>query len=245
MHALGSILALVAAHALLGLGGGVLSTIAGMGGGIAMVALLAVLVGPHAALASTAPALLLGNAHRCFVFRDALDRSITSAFVIGAIPGAALGALFVGDVPARALTVALVLVTLFALARARGRFTLDPPAWAWTPFAFGAGIVAAGSGAGVMVAPALVAGGLAGRALIATGAAIALSMHVGRIAGYGVAGLYEGAELWASLGLAIGIVAGNLSGVRLRARMGEAATDRATVYTLWVSLGMALLSLLR
>jgi len=245
MDELGSITAFVCAHAVLGFGGGVLSTIAGMGGGIAMVALLSVLVGPHAALASTAPALLLGNAHRCFVFRDALEPRITTAFVIGAIPGAALGALFVGEVPARVLTVALVLVTLFALARARGYFSIEPPAWAWTPFAFLAGVVAAGSGAGVMVAPALVAGGLLGRTLIATGAAIALAMHIGRVAGYGVAGLYEGAELWGSLGLAIGIITGNLYGVRLRARLGTEATDRATLYTLWGSLALAVLSLFR
>jgi uncharacterized membrane protein YfcA len=243
-----TLIALLACAAL-GVLGGALSTVAGMGGGIALVALLSLFLGPHVALALTAPALLVGNAHRAFVFRDALDRKVGVAFVLGAIPGAAIGSLVVGEVPARVLTVALVVVTLFAIGRARGLFALHPPTWAWTPFAFGAGLVAAGSGAGVMVAPALVAGGLGGRALIATGALIALSMHVGRVAGYGLSGLYDvgtgGADLHGSLLLAVGLVAGNLVGVRLRARLGEAGTERVTELTLIGSLVLAVASLFR
>lgn len=227
-------------HSLLGVFGGVLSTVAGMGGGIALVALLSLVVGPHAALAVTAPALLVGNLHRLFVFRDALDRRVALAFALGAVPGAALGSVVVSDVPETALTLALVFVTLFALARQRGLFALAPPAWAWTPFAFVAGLVAAGSGAGVIVAPALVAGGLGGRALIATGAAIAVSMHVGRVFGYGIGGIYETTSLWGSLALAAGILAGNLLGVWARDRLGQAKTERATTWTLGGSLLLAL-----
>lgn len=234
-------------HALLGTLGGVLSTVAGMGGGIALVALLSVVLGPHAALAATAPALLVGNTHRLVVFRDALERRVAAAFVLGAVPGAALGALAVGELPAAVLTTALVLVTLFALARQRGLFSLSPPPWAWTPFAFGAGVIAAGSGAGVIVAPALVAGGLSGRTLIATGAAIAVSMHVGRIFGYGLGGLYGagGADPAATAALAVGIVLGNGLGVRARARLGDARVERATTITLAASLVLALASLVR
>jgi hypothetical protein len=238
---------LLLVHALLGTLGGVLSTVAGMGGGIALVALLSVLLGPHAALAATAPALLLGNAHRLFVFRDALERKIAGAFALGAVPGATLGALVVGELPARVLTAALVLVTLFALGRQRGLFSLSPPAWAWTPFAFGAGVVAAGSGAGVIVAPALVAGGLSGRTLIATGAAIAVTMHVGRVLGYGLGGLYgEGSEgLLATTALAVGIVLGNVAGVRTRDRLGPERVERATGITLAASLVLAVAGLFR
>jgi uncharacterized protein len=117
--------------------------------------------------------------------------------------------------------------------------------WAWVPFAFGAGLVAAGSGAGVLVAPALVAGGLSGRGLIATGAAIAVAMHVGRIAGYGLSGLYAGAELVLSVALAAGLVTGNLLGARLRDRLGRAGTERATEITLVASLVLAVASLFR
>ena len=134
-----TLIALLACAAL-GVLGGALSTVAGMGGGIALVTLLSLFLGPHVALALTAPALLVGNAHRAFVFRDALDRKVGVAFVLGAIPGAAIGSLVVGEVPARVLTVALVVVTLFAIGRARGLFALHPPTWAWTPFAFGAGL---------------------------------------------------------------------------------------------------------
>jgi uncharacterized protein len=240
-----TLLASLAGIAVLGIFAGVLTTVAAMGGGIALVALLSVIVGPHAALTMTAPALLVGNSHRCFVFRDALDRRVTLAFVLGALPGSALGALYVGELAPHWLTLALLGVTLLALARARGLFAIEPPPWAWMPFAFLAGLVAAGSGAGVLVAPALVAGGLSGRALIATGAAIAVAMHVGRITGYGLAGLYEGAELVLSVALAAGLVTGNLVGARLRRRLGEAGTQRATEITLVASLGLAVASLFR
>jgi uncharacterized protein len=233
-----------AAFAGLGIFGGALTTVAAMGGGIAMVALLSLLVGPHSALATTAPALLVGNVHRAYVYRRELDRKTCAAFALGALPGSALGALYVGALAPAWLNAALIVVTLFALARSRGLVTVEPPTWAWTPFAFAAGLIAAGSGAGVLVAPALVAGGLTEGALLATSSVIAVTMHLGRITGYGLSGLYQSAELLHSLALALGIVTGNAVGSKLRTWLGREGTDRATQATLWTSLGLTSWALL-
>ena len=52
------------ALAALGTIAGILTTLAGQGGGLFLLLAIAALVGPHEALAITAPALLLGNLHR-------------------------------------------------------------------------------------------------------------------------------------------------------------------------------------
>ncbi len=221
---------------------GALTTIAAMGGGIFLVAVLSAALGPHAALASTAPALLVGNVHRAWSFRRALDRDIARAFVVGALPGAALGGALSSELPPSVLGWAIVLTTAFALARTAGLFAVRVRPIFWGPFAFGAGAVAATSGAGIVVAPALVAGGLSGEALVATSAAAAVAMHVGRVFGYGAGGLLGEAEVGASMVLAAAILVGNVVGSRLRDRLGAARCAQITRATLVVSLAAALVA---
>lgn len=228
-----------------GLGAGALSTVTGMGGGILLVVVLSLALGPHAALATTAPALLAGNLHRLWIYRRALDRRVAGIFVAGALPGALLGGLLSAGMPERALSWILLAVTGFALARAAGLADFRPPAVAYFPVAFGAGALAASSGAGILVSPMLVAGGLTGEALIATGSAAASVMHVGRIAGYGLAGLFGGAALGVSFLLGSGILAGNASGRRIRDRIGEAWCMRATYAVLVISVLGALAGIMR
>ncbi|UJR81312.1 putative membrane transporter protein [Sandaracinus amylolyticus] len=228
-----------------GIGAGALSTMAGMGGGVLLVVTMSLALGPHAALATTAPALLAGNLHRTWLYRHAVDRGVALTFLIGALPGALVGGLVSARMPDTAIEVLLVIVTAFALARAAGKLEWKPSARAYLPFAFGAGMVAAGSGAGILVSPILVAGGLAGEALIATSSVVAATMHVGRIAGYGVAGLFGGAALVVSLLLGGGILAGNVLGGRVRARIGEAWCMRLTHLVLVVSLIAAVIGIAR
>lgn len=229
----------------LGVVAGALSTVAGMGGGVFLVALLSFAIGPHAALATTAPALLVGNVHRLARFHPSLDRKLLGTFAIGAIPGAVIGGMFAAGLSPLFLSSLLVFVTLLAIARTYEVVTLDPPAAMWIPVAFVAGAIAATSGAGVIVAPLLVAGGIRGEALIATSAAVAIVLHLGRIVGYSAFGAMDHAELGVSVVLATFLVVGNRAGAELRTRMGEAGCDRATKVTLFVSLGLAVSSIAR
>jgi hypothetical protein len=228
-----------------GLAAGALSTVTGMGGGIALVAVLSLFVGPHVALATTAPALLIGNIHRSTRHRKHIDRAVAKQFVIGALPGALLGGVLSVAMPETVLAILLVLVNVLALARAYGYLEITPrPQW-MVPVAFGAGTVAATSGAGVMVAPLLVAGGLTGEALIATASFIAIVLHLGRLAGYGLSGLLGGAALGTSLVLAIFLVSGNHLGEHLRDKLGPERCERATRATLFIALAIALVGLVR
>lgn len=224
-----------------GIAAGALSTVAGLGGGILLVLGLSLARDPHGALAITAPGLLLGNAHRLWLYRRQLDWPTAKAFLLGAFPGALVASWAAVSLPDLALQVAIMLVTLLALARGLGLWTWTPPRRALTPAGVAAGAVAATSGAGIFVSPLLLASGLRGDAFIATAAASATAIHVGRILGYGAGGLLDRETLAASAVLAVALVLGNLAGRAIRARMSEKTGERLTYATLLVAVALALI----
>src|SRR4051812_31924874 len=121
------------AFAGLGLLAGILTTLAGQGGGLFLLLALSVLVGPHEALAITAPALLLGNLHRALLFRTFIDRGIAGRVIAGAIPGAFIGGLLAGAMPAWVLQVMLVGLTFLSIARALKWLGVDGARWGPRP----------------------------------------------------------------------------------------------------------------
>ncbi len=228
----------------LGLLAGALTTVAGLGGGMMLVLALSLLWGPQTALAVTAPALLVGNLHRLLLFRASVDRAIAWRFAAGAVPAAFAGGLAVVALPPVVLHVLLVGVASFAVVRELGWLGWRPPANAVVPAGAVAGLVTATTGGGgLLVAPMLLATGLRGEAFVATGAAVAIAMHVGRIAAYGAGGLVDTATLGYSALLAAAIFAGNLLGRRARAHLTERTTMRITWGTLAVAMVLALAGL--
>jgi uncharacterized membrane protein YfcA len=201
----------------LGVFAGVLTTVAGLGGGMLLLLTLALVWDPARALACTAPALLVGNLHRVWMFRDALDRQRLSAFALGAVPGAIVGGLLAASVEAIVVHVVLVATTIFAVLRAVLRWDWRVPTPSLAPAGAVVGALTGTSGgAGLLVAPVLLSTGLTGTAYIATVAGCAVAMHAGRIVGYAAGGLFT-AELLALAAVAtVAIVAGNLLGKRLR-----------------------------
>lgn len=206
----------------LGLVGGLLTTLAGMGGGLLIVAALGALHGPHAALAITTPALLVSNLHRVWMFRSEIDRGVARSFAAGAVPGALLGGLVVPTLPAVLLSVILFGATTATLARAMGWWRLEPSPGAIGGGGFGIGVLAAtAGGAGVLTGPLFSSAGLRGTPYVATVASGAVALHVGRVVGYGLGGLLERQQLESMIVLAAALVAGNLIGKRLRPRFDE------------------------
>ncbi len=201
----------------LGLSAGVLTTVAGLGGGLLLLLGLSLLWDPITALAVTTPALLVGNLHRGWVFRDRVDWTVARSFALGAVPGAALGALAAVSVPPLAVNVLMLLVTALCLGRALGLFDLRAPARAIAPAGFViGGLTGTAGGAGVLTGPLFLSAGLVGDAYAGTIAASGVAMHLGRIAGYGVGGLMT-RDLWLWSGLlAAALVSGNALGSKLR-----------------------------
>jgi uncharacterized membrane protein YfcA len=208
----------------LGLAAGVLTTVSGMGGGLLVVFVLSWMIGPKAALVVSAAALLVGNVHRAWLYRADLDGAVARLLLLGLVPGSLLGAVLAGGLPDGAIRIIMIAAALAALARALGggRWTL--PVSSLAPVAAVIGLFAAtAGGAAAMLGPLLLSTGLGGRRYLAVVAVGATAMHSARIAGYGVAGLWDAAHVPMIAVLAAAILAGNLVGRSLRDVVPERA----------------------
>jgi len=214
----------------IGILGGVLTTVTGVGGGMVALALLSLLMPPATALALSAAALTVGNAHRAALFAGAIDRRLVARFGAGLAAGALVGALVVTSLPPAVLQAALVAVALTALARAVGWFTWAPSPRALTGTGAVVGAVGASAGgAGVLVSPVLQAAGVRGDRYVATVAACALVLNGARAAGYALGGLYTAAMVAPLIALTLALVVGNLIVRRVRTRLAGPWLDRLEV----------------
>lgn len=211
---------------LLGAGAGILSTVAGLGGGMLLVLALSALFDPRAALAMTTPALLVSNLHRAWMFRHAFDRRVAGVVLTGSFLGALIGSLIAVALPEAWLPWILLVVAAFAVARELGWVRWTPSARALAPMAFATGTIAASGG--MIVSPMLLAAGVRGDALIATTSATAMVIHVGRTLGYGAGGWIDETTLSASALLLGGLLVGNIAGTRLRDWLGDPVTHVLT-----------------
>lgn len=206
----------------LGLAAGALTTIAGLGGGMMLVLVFSFVWDVPTALAVSAPALLLGNLHRVWLFRRSVDRRLAANLALGALPASFVGGLLAVVVPAWVLHWLLVATTAFAIAKQLGFVTVSKRPSRMVPVGIGAGFLTATSGGGgLLVAPVLLASGLRAEAYVATGAVIAVAMHIGRIGAYGFGGLIDGESLLTSAALAVAIIFGNALGKGARPSITE------------------------
>jgi uncharacterized protein len=224
----------------LGVAAGVLTTVAGLGGGMMLQLSISLLDSPAVALASTAPALLLGNLHRASLFREHVDGRVALAFAIGALPGSLCGGLLAAFLPEAILRWAMLLMTAAAITRALGWWSWTPPAGALVPAGFLiGGLAATTGGAGMLAGPLLLACGLRGDRYVATGAMCSVSLHIGRLSAYGIAGLMHGRVLLFAAILAVTILCGNALGKRLRKRIGERGGMHLELTTMIVCVALA------
>ncbi|MDB4934837.1 MAG: hypothetical protein JWP87_1809 [Labilithrix sp.] len=232
------------ALAVLGLFAGVLTTLAGQGGGLFLLLFCSLLVGPHAALAITAPALLLGNLHRAVLFRKAIDRKVAARMILGAVPGAFIGGLLAGALPEWILQVMLVVLTALSIARALKWLAFDVPRWALGPAGFViGGLTGTAGGAGVLFAPVLLSAGLRGATFVGTISTVAVATHVGRVIAYGSNGVFTRDLVVPIVVVAVAIAAGNWAGERIRANLSDKATTRLEYGVLVMCVGVSVLGL--
>jgi hypothetical protein len=208
----------------LGLFAGALTTVAGLGGGQLLVLALAAVFDARTALVISAPALLAGNLHRLWMYRASADRRVALAFVAGGLPGSVVGGVLAVGLPGWLIQTFLIATTALAIARALGWVSFRPRAAALTPAGFIIGAVCAtSSGAGLLLAPLLLSTGLSGAAYVATAAFCAASLHLGRIGGYALGGLFDAHTLASSALLGVAILTGNLLGDRVRRHLDARA----------------------
>jgi uncharacterized membrane protein YfcA len=228
----------------LGVLAGGLTTVAGLGGGVLLILALSLASSPAEALATTSPALLVGNLHRLVAGRREVDREVARPLALGALPGSALGGLLAVAVPTVVLEALLLATTGFALARVFGHLHFRPGARSLAPAGFGIGAATATTGGGaLLLAPLLLATGLTGSRYVATAAGVAVAIHVGRLIGYGAGGLVTREALAGAAVLAAAIVVGNALGQRLRARIDGRTGTRLELAVLLVCVALALAGL--
>ncbi len=228
----------------LGLVAGVLTTVAGMGGGLLLVVVLSAWKGPHFALAVTTPALLLANLHRAYLFRAVANREVAKAFALGAIPGAFVAGWFVPRLPEAALKVVLIGATLLTLARVMGWFRWQPGPRAITTGGAGIGVLTAtAGGAGVLTGPLFMGAGLSGATYIGTIALGAVALHLGRVLGYGAGGLFAAELVLPMAILAFGLIGGNFAGKGLRRHITDKVESRIEIGALVACTTFAVLGL--
>jgi hypothetical protein len=196
---------------------GVLTTLAGQGGGLFLLTVLSWRVGPHLALALSTPALLIANAHRTLDGRRDIVWPVARRALWAAVPCSVIGGLLAGLVPEWVIRVSLLGLAAFAFARAfgwvRARFTERSMPWAVGGVSV---LTGTSGGAGILLAPVLLATGLSGAPYIATQSVIAVAMHGGRLLAYGSAGMLRDVDPLTLVIVTVAIVAGNVVAARAR-----------------------------
>lgn len=226
----------------LGVAAGGVTTVAGMGGSLLMLAVLTLWVGPAQALLWSAPALLLGNAHRLLVFRREVPWSVMLPVLAGVVPVGVGAGLVTSLVPTRLLGGLVLTGLAVGTARAMGWRPLPSPKLGPLVGALGGLMGAAGGGAGAVVAPYLMARGLRGPAYVGALAGLGVGLHAARWLGYALGGAPEGL-LWGLL-LAGGVALGNVVGRALASWVPGPWSGGLALASLWVCGGMAALGML-
>lgn len=201
---------------ILGLAAGALTTVAGMGGGLLLLAVLGLRSDPHTALAWVTPALLIGNLHRVWLYRAEVDRRVAGRVLIWAGPPSLLAALLATWVPGTVLALLVGALALLGLLQGLSAHPpLLPPRVQGPVAALCGAVSATGGGAGVLLGPVLLSAGLRARPYVASMAAVAVGLHFSRLIAFGATGLMTGEALRAGALLALSIMLGNRVGDRL------------------------------
>jgi len=240
----------------LGLIAGSLSTLAGLGGGLVLTLALATLWDPTRALATAAPALLIGNIHRITLFRKHFDGRLVAPFILGGVPGAVVGGLMAVALPETLLRLVILGTALAATihelrgrrAKADGERGRRPGPFVIAGVASVAGVVTATSGGGgLLLGPLLLAAGARGERFMVSASSVAVCMHVARIGAYGVSDAIGAQTFLDAAVVAVAILAGNAIGRRARRPLGLAGesirSTRLTYGVLGVSITLAVAGL--
>lgn len=161
---------------------GVVSAVAGFGGGILYLPLVVALVGPREAVPLVTFGLMFSNLTRVSIHWKSIVWPLATRYIIGAIPGAALGAIVFVKLPSDWITKGigafLIASVVFLLVQKENR----PPLTRWAIFyPLGAMVGFFSNMLGVvgpMAVPFFLATGIRKQAFVGTMAIGALLMHV-------------------------------------------------------------------
>ena len=200
-----------------------LSAVAGFGGGVLLLPVFTALFGLRAAVPILTLTQLSSNGGRVWLNREELRWPLVGWFAVGAVPFAVVGGLLLAEAPLgplrRLLGVFLIGVVVWRRINPRPGKPSDP-AFAGIGAASGLGSALLGS-VGPLTAPFFLAYGLTRAAYIGTEAASALTMHLAKVAAYGVGDLLTRSVLIYGVVLTPATLAGAWVGRKVVGRLSD------------------------
>jgi uncharacterized membrane protein YfcA len=205
-----------------GIVAGVVSTIAGQGGGLLALLALAGVMGPKEALVLTAPALAIANIHRAWLYRDQVQWNIVGRLSLTVLPASLIVGTLALRAPVLLLRALLFVATGLALAKSFKWLSFRIPRVLFLPAGALIGAFGASSGgAGLLLTPVLISAEITGEALVGTTAATALVLNGGRLIGYTLGGSFGPSLVVLAAWMTVSIIAGNQLGHRVRKWLSE------------------------
>lgn len=201
---------------------GVISAIAGFGGGILYLPLVVAIVGPREAVPLVTFGLMFSNLTRVSIHWKSIVWPLAVRYIIGAIPGAALGAIVFVKLPADWITkgigVFLIASVVFLLTQKEDR----PPLTRWAIFYPLGALVGFFSNMLGVVGPAAVpfflATGIRKEAFVGTMAFGALMMHVTGVVTWSAFKVISNSTVAHGLLMGVGMIVGTYAGNALLKR---------------------------
>jgi uncharacterized membrane protein YfcA len=203
----------------------VLSAVAGFGGGVLLLPVFTALFGLRVEVPMLTVTQLSSNGARVWLNREPLRWPLVGWFAVGAVPFAVGGGLLLAHAPLdplkRLLGVFLIGVVLWRRLRPRPRRPADR---SFIAVGAGSGFGSALLGSvGPLTAPFFLAYGLTRASYLGTEAASALTMHLSKLAAYGVGSLLTGRVLVYGAALTPATILGAWVGRRLVGRISDRA----------------------
>lgn len=202
------------------------SAVVGFGGGAILMAVVLMFMPPGLAIPFHGLVQLVANSSRVVMQRRWIAWSIALPFVLFLFPGAILGRVLFEGLSERTI---FVLIGLFVLATLysreipffRGR---ECPRWFFLPLGFGVGVLGSTVGVvGMIFAPFMDRRDLTKEGINGTLAAMAGSVHLMKIAAFGIFGFDITAHLPALAAMVPAVILGSIFGRAVLVRFSEAA----------------------
>lgn len=223
-----------------GLAAGILSSAAGLGGGLALVAIVSIGLTPHDAVALTAPVIAFGAVDRSWMFRHDLDVPVLGWLLVGALPLTLLASFVMTDIPAGVLRLVMggllfsfIGYQLLLVRRGARPLSIPLPAFAVVGMLNG-GLAATVGGGGPVTAAFLHGRGLRRGRFVGTASVCTGSVNVLKTAVFATTGVLTLSLLPATAAAAISMPVGN----RLGRFLLRYLSDRAFENVLFVVLAV-------
>lgn len=195
-----------------------LTAIVGLGGGILLLALMAVILPPIALIPVHGAVQLCSNITRAWFGRTDLQIGLLPPFATGVILGGVFGIPALQSFPATALPLPLGIFILLLTWLPQGPATLRLPGKFFTLGLINGFITLFVGATGPLNMPVLLRHGLTGTQAVATMAALMTIVHLVKIAIFGLIGFAFASYLPLIAGMVVAVTAGSWVGTRIRRR---------------------------